>query len=190
MKMIGTSAAGNPMVELEPADVQQYSAAVKALTGLIFPGFKKEPESAQLPPALAAAMAEDDNELANMRPFARKDRKPRKATEAMKKGVKGKVCVVCGTTFAPKTSEKTCSAACRKTRDLEQKAAYRKAAKKTKPVKKAIAAPVAEPTASDTAFRQWTKPERTLLEADPMQLTAEARQKRLDLIRERAEAIR
>jgi predicted nucleic acid-binding Zn ribbon protein len=107
MKVIGTSAAGNPMIELEPADRQTILAAGALLSR--FPVIQVEGPL----PADAVVI----QTVAKPTPKA----KPIQAPQPVGKT---KVCKICGKPFAAKCSAKTCSPECAKENDRRHKLAH------------------------------------------------------------------
>jgi predicted nucleic acid-binding Zn ribbon protein len=103
MKVIGTSAAGNPLIELEPADRETILAAGALLS--CFPVIPVVCDTALPPDAV---------------------RLPAKPTPKAKKPTppptgKTKECKICGKPFAAKCSAKTCSPECAKENDRRAK---------------------------------------------------------------------
>jgi len=104
MKVIGTSAAGNPLIELEPADRETILAAGALLNR--FPVIPVVSDKA-LPPD--AVRLPEKGPVAKKAPAAKE--KPKQPTAA---SGKIRACKVCGKEFTPKTSAKTCGPECAK----------------------------------------------------------------------------
>ena len=125
MKLIGTSAAGNPMVEIEERDRAVILAAGAFLSSLPVIDLK-DVHAFDAGMKVAAALNATRVPTPSVPAPVRATFKKKKRTTVSTADALGfKACVVCGTKFMAKTSAVTCSAECRKTRLAAQNASCR-----------------------------------------------------------------